>query len=845
MNQQTRPFDFRPVPPRAAHSADVWDHQAISVELTRCLLHNQGKEPGSATRQDWLLATIALVRRTLAARWAAGHGRPDLWQTKRVYYLSMEFLLGRLLTDALRNLGLYDPCREALAKAGHDLEDVAALELDAALGNGGLGRLAACLMDSMATLGIFAQGYGIRFEYGLFSQKIDDGWQVEKPEDWLQHGNPWEFPRSDISHSVPFYGATAPSLPIDGQGAPPWTGTEDVLARAYDIPICGFRSLCVNTLRLWRAEAPRAFDTDKFNEGDHIRALDERIHSENLSRVLYPNDSTEAGRELRFRQEFFFVSASVQDILAQYCIAHDTFDELPDKVAIQINDTHPSLVVPELMRLLIDRHGVPWAKAWEITRHTIAYTNHTLMPEALETWPVRYFERILPRHLQIIYRINAEFLETARRNNPYDQSLIERLSLVDEHGDRRVRMAHLAFVGSHKINGVSRMHTDLVKRTVFADFETVLPGRIVNVTNGITPRRWLAAANPALAELISSRIGSNWLGKLDDLIQLADFADDPEFQQQFLAVKHANKERLARHAMARCGIALNSASLVDVHAKRIHEYKRQLLKLLHAITLYERNRGGRGGDAVQRTIVFAGKAAPGYAMAKLIIKLIHDVADVINNDPMVDGRLRLLFLPDYSVSEAQILLPAADLSEQISTAGTEASGTGNMKLALNGALTIGTLDGANIEIAEAVGHDNFFEFGHTVEEVTALRAAGYQPRIYYEADPELRDAIDMIANGTFSPNEPDRFRPVVDSLLSADHFLVLADYGRYVACQEQIEALYRDPLSWARCAILNVANMGRMSSDRAVSDYAAAIWNVQPLTAQISEPAASEVRRTA
>lgn len=839
MNQQMHPLNFRPDGPFEVHSAEVLDPEPISAELMRCLLHGQGKEPGSATGQDWLLATIALVRQTLAARWAASRGRPDLWQTKRVYYLSMEFLLGRLLTDALRNLGLYDACRTALAQAGHDLEDVAALELDAALGNGGLGRLAACLMDSMATLGIFAQGYGIRFEYGLFSQKIDNGWQVEKPEDWLQHGNPWEFPRSDISHSVPFYGVAAPGSANDEQGVVPWTGTEDVQARAYDIPICGFRSPCVNTLRLWSAEAPCAFDTDKFNEGDHVRALDERIHSENLSRVLYPNDSTEAGRELRFRQEFFFVSASIQDILAQYRNGHETFDELPDKVAIQINDTHPSLVVPELMRLLVDRHGLPWGKAWEITRHTIAYTNHTLMPEALETWPVRYFERILPRHLQIIYRINAEFLETARREISHDQSLIERLSLIDEHGDRRIRMAHLAFVGSHKINGVSRMHTDLMKRTVFADFETVLPGRIVNVTNGITPRRWLAAANPALAELISTRIGSNWLGKLDDLIQLADFADDPEFQQQFLAVKRANKERLARHALGRCGVALSPDSLVDVHVKRIHEYKRQLLKLLHAITLFERIRGGRGSDAVPRTIIFAGKAAPGYAMAKLIIKLIHDVADVINNDPIVDGRLRLLFLPDYSVSEAQIILPAADLSEQISTAGTEASGTGNMKLALNGALTIGTLDGANIEIAEAVGRDNFFGFGHTVQEVAELRAAGYCPRNYYEADPELLSTIDMIASGVFSPNEPDRFRPIVDDLLGPDHFLVLADYGLYMACQEQVEALYHDPLSWARCAILTVANMGRMSSDRAIAEYATRIWNVQSPVSQESDPAAA------
>jgi starch phosphorylase len=815
-------------------------HDSVFAELQRCLLYSVGKDAAQATQRDWFIATTTMVRQLLATQWARSRQQQERWQNKRVYYLSMEFLLGRLLTDALRNLGLYDSCRAALARAGCDLEEMASQETDPALGNGGLGRLAACLMDSLASLGIPAYGYGIRFEYGLFSQEIENGWQIEKPENWLRHGNPWEFAREDVTYAVPFHGTAAPADGAGGEGTPLWTGTEDVLATAYDMPICGFRSTCVNTLRLWSAKASDAFCTQTFNDGDHLRALEQRTQSENISRVLYPGDSTEAGRELRFRQEFFFVSASIQDILADYTAAHEGFDALPDKVAIQINDTHPSMAVAELVRLLIDRYGVGWDKAWDLTRRTIAYTNHTLMPEALETWPVSYFERILPRHLQIIYRINAAFLESVDQAQPADQALIERLSLVDESGERRVRMAHLAFVGSHKVNGVSQMHSDLMKQTVFGDFAALLPDRIVNVTNGVTPRRWLVSANPMLSELISRHIGTNWLGNLDELRRLAGMADDAAFQDEFLAIKQRNKDRFASHVMQRCDTELHPQALLDVHVKRIHEYKRQLLKLLHAITLYNRIGAGQGVAGVPRTILFAGKAAPGYAMAKLIVKLIHDVAAVVNADPRVGDRLRLVFLPGYSVSEAQIIIPAADLSEQISTAGTEASGTGNMKLALNGALTIGTLDGANIEIAEAVGRENFFDFGHTVEEVAALRAGGYDPRTFYEADAELRLAIDMIADGAFAPDEPDLFRPITEGLLGSDHFMVLADYRSYLDCQDRVEAVYADRRTWARRAILNVANMGCMSSDRAVAEYAAKIWHRNPgETEDASAPASA------
>ena len=816
--------------PTHARRADVSDPAAIYAGLERCLMSATGKAPGKATRRDWFLATAMLAREMLTPQWAASRQVQDAWHTKRVYYLSMEFLLGRLLADALRNLGIYEACRAALARAGHQIEDIEDEEVDQGLGNGGLGRLAACLMDSMATLGIAAYGYGMRFEYGLFAQSIKDGWQVEKPDLWLRHGNPWEFPRTDLAYRVPF-GQTHEGV-----------GSDDVYAVAYDMAISGFDSGCVNTLRLWSARARQEFDTDRFNDGDQIRAFENRTDAENLTRVLYPDDSTEAGRQLRLKQEHFFVSASVQDILAQYRAAHDSFDQLPDKVAIQINDTHPALVVAELMRLLVDVHGVAWEQAWDLTQRTVSYTNHTLMPEALETWPVRYFETLLPRHLDIIYRINLEFLQQVEQDHP-DGALLQRISLIDDHGDRRVRMAHLAFVGSHTINGVSAVHTELMKKTVFADFHRLFPSKITNVTNGVTPRRWLGTGNPSLAALITSRIGPNWQHDLDELEGLVELADDPEFRTQFRAIKEDNKRRLAAHAHKRLGIMPSVDSLFDIHVKRIHEYKRQLLKLLHVITLYNRIREGRASQTLPRTVIFAGKAAPGYVMAKLIVKLMHDVANRINNDPAIGDKLKLLFLPNYGVSEAQIIIPAANLSEQISMAGTEASGTSNMKFALNGALTIGTFDGANIEISEAVGRENFFAFGLTVDGIERLMTRGYDPRVVYEHNGELRKVLDMIAEGFFSPTEPTRFKPIIDSLLYSDRFLVLADYESYASCQAGIESLYRNPDAWTRHAILNVARIGRLSSDRAIREYATRIWHAPSLTQSLTDE--SEARRSA
>jgi len=798
----------------------------VRRDLERHLLVLTGKEPDIATGRDWLAAATGLARELLASRWAQSQREQRTWRNKRIHYLSIEFLLGRLLTDTLRNLGMFDSCRVAFADAGLDLQEIAEHERDPALGNGGLGRLAACYLDSLSTLGIAATGYGLRFEYGLFNQQIDDGWQVEKPEHWLRHGNPWEFLRTDLALRVPFCGRVAAAPSGLARSARRWTETEDVIAVPYDMPVSGYRSDCVNTLRLWTARARKEFDLGVFHDGEHARAVAHRTQWESLTRVLYPSDQNEAGRRLRFMQQYFFVSASVQDILRAYLAAHLPLDRLPDKVAIAINDTHPALVVPELVRQLVDEHGLDLEHAWDITQRTVSYTNHTLMPEALESWPVRFFEDLLPRHIEIIYAINDRFLQMVRRCFPQDVDFVRRVSFVDEAGERRVRMAHVAFAGSRRINGVSELHTRLLRTRVFADLDRVLPNRILNVTNGVTPRRWLSQANPELAALITSRIGEGWLRDLDQLERIAAFADDAEFRHAFRGVKRANKERLARHAAQAVGIAVDPASMFDVHVKRIHEYKRQLLKLLHVVAMYHRLREGGAAALPARTVVFSGKAAPGYAMAKLIVKLIHDVADAVNRDLACAGRLRVLFLPNYGVSLAERIIPAADLSEQISTAGTEASGTGNMKLALNGALTIGTRDGANLEIARAVGGENCFVFGLAADEAARLRSNGYDPRATYLSDPELREAVDAIAQGRFSANEPDRFRPLVESLLEYDTFMVLADFPAYLGCQAEVEALYGDVEDWTRRAILNVARMGHLSSDRAIREYAERVWAV-------------------
>ncbi len=817
--------------------AGVYQHERLGLDLESVkhtladrLAHYVGKDAYTATRRDWLHATAYVVRDRLIERYMETARRYYAQDVKSVHYLSLEFLIGRTLTNSLLNLGIYDETRQALADAGIDLDDLCELEYDAALGNGGLGRLAACILDSLATLGLPGYGYGIRYEYGSFYQRIENGYQVEHPENWLRYGNPWEFARPEVLYPVRFHGRVVEYTDEQGVHRKHWVDTQDVMAMAFDTPVPGYGANTVSKLRLWSARATRDFDLTYFNEGNYISAVAEKNESENLSRVLYPDDTTAMGRELRLKQEYFFVSASLQDILNHH-IRHygvEQFDDFPNKVAIHLNDTHPSIAIAELMRILVDIHKLDWDHAWDITRRTFSYTNHTLMPEALETWPVALFEKVLPRHLQIIYEINHRFLRDVAHRFPGDINLLRRMSFIDEGGERYVRMAHLSIVGSHTVNGVSAIHTQLMKDTIFADFDRFYPGRIVNRTNGITPRRWLNQANPLLAQLITARIGNGWITDLAQLRRLAPLADDPEFQQAFRAIKRANKERLARLVARWLGVEVPADALFDVQVKRIHEYKRQLLNVLHVITLYNRLRGNRPADPVPRTVIFAGKAAPSYFLAKLIIKLITQAADVINNDPAVAGLLKVVFIPNYDVSTAMAIIPAADLSEQISMAGTEASGTGNMKLALNGALTIGTWDGANIEIHDEVGEENIFLFGLTAHEIAGLRARGYNPWDCYHRNAELRHVLNMIGQGYFSPEQPDLFQPIVDALTrGGDRYLLLADYASYVACQERIEALYRDPREWTRRAILNVAGMGRFSIDRTVREYAEEIWQVR------------------
>ena len=807
------------------------DRASLRRSLANRLIYSLGKDPITATTRDWFNTTANVVRERLIERWMETMRSYYHSDVKRVYYLSLEFLTGRLLTNSVMNMGIYDDCREALSDLELDLDTLCEIEEDAGLGNGGLGRLAACFLDSMATLSLPGYGYGIRYEYGMFRQRIDHGNQVEQPDNWLRYGDPWEFPRPEVLFPVKFGGHVIGVKDEQGRSRFHWVDTEDVMAMAYDTPVPGYGTPTVNNMRPWSAKASRDFDLKYFNEGNYIKAVEQKNESETLSKVLYPDDTTQMGRELRLKQQYFFVCASLQDILRRFNTDHPNWDDLPDKVAIQLNDTHPSIAIPELMRVLVDIHRVDWDSAWDITRRTFSYTNHTLMPEALETWPVHLLEQILPRHLQIIYEINQRFLDDVRHRWPGDAALQKRVSIVDENAGRRLRMAHLAIVGSHCVNGVAEMHTALMKKTVFADFDRVFPDRFVNVTNGVTPRRWLHHANPDLASAITERIGAGWVRDLSKLQCVAPLAEDAGFRERFREVKHAQKTRLAAVIYSRLNLVVDPASMFDVHVKRIHEYKRQLLNVLHVVTRYNRIREGRDLNPVPRTVIFSGKAAPGYAMAKLIIRLIHGVADVVNHDPAIGDRLKVAFIPDYNVSNAELIVPACDLSEQISTAGTEASGTGNMKLALNGALTIGTLDGANIEIRDAVGGDNIFIFGLTSDEVDLRRADGYNPWDVYQANDELRQALDMIAGGHFSGDAPDRFRPIFDALTAhGDHFLLLADYASYVACQEDVDALYRDEDEWARRAVLNVAQMGRFSSDRAVLEYAERIWHVRPVT---------------
>ena len=802
-------------------------HNAICESMAAHLTYSISKYSAMATTRDWFEIAARTARDRMAERWMETMQTYYREDPKRVYYLSLEFLVGRTFSNAALNLGLHEEFKKALYELGQDIEEVREVEFDAGLGNGGLGRLAACFLDSMATLELPCYGYGIRYEYGMFHQKIEDGQQVEHPDNWLRYGNPWEFPRPEVLYPVKFHGRVVEFKGDDGTVRHHWVDAEEIMAMAFDTPVPGFGGKTVNNMRLWSAKSSRDFDLRYFNQGDYIQAVADKNASENLSKVLYPNDSTEMGKELRLKQQYFFVSASLQDILYRYKKHHPTWDDLPDKVAIQLNDTHPAISIAELMRLLVDIHGLSWDHAWGLTTRTFSYTNHTLMPEALETWKVSLFENVLPRHLEIIYAINFHFLRQVTHAFPGDNDLLRRMSLIDENGERRIRMAHLAIVGSHTVNGVAQLHSDLMKSTIFADFDRLSPGKFLNMTNGITPRRWLNQANPALASLITSHIGSDWICHLDQLAKLRKLADDTAFRKAFGAVKRANKQQLADMIQDTLAIRVNPDSLFDIQIKRIHEYKRQLLNVLHVVTLYNRIRQGTHPDAVPRTVIIGGKAAPGYAMAKRIIRLINNVAEIVNNDPLIGDRLKLVFIPNYNVSNAERIVPAADLSEQISTAGTEASGTGNMKLSLNGALTIGTLDGANVEIMEEVGEANFFLFGLTTEEVAAQRQAGYNPWDHYHGNPELKQVLDMIGSGYFSPDEPDRFQPIVDALLRyGDHYLLLADYASYVACQDRVGKLYQQQDKWIRTAILNVAGMGKFSSDRTIRQYAEQIWHV-------------------
>jgi glycogen phosphorylase len=800
--------------------------EALREEIVAKLTYSCGKHVGAAVDHDWYIATALAVRDRIVDRWLEANRQTEADRKKRVYYLSVEFLIGRLLFDTLTNLGIVDSTREALAGLGVDLEHLRKLEPDAALGNGGLGRLAACYMDSMAALAVPAYGYGIRYEHGLFKQRINDGWQRELPEDWLAFGNPWEFGRPEVEYSVRFGG----SVEYFGGGETAravWYPAERVLAVAYDTPFAGWRGRHVNTLRLWSAHATDPIRLKAFNQGDYVGATAARAEAEAISRVLYPSDATPSGQELRLRQEYFFTSSSLQDIVHRHVAEFGSLETLPQHAAIQLNDTHPAIAVAELMRILVDEHDFSWGEAWPITKATLSYTNHTLLPEALESWPASLLGRLLPRHLQIIYLINWMHLTDAKQAGMTDPAALASVSLIHEDPEKRVRMGHLAFVGSHKINGVSALHTDLMRRTVFRDLDAVLPGRIVNKTNGITFRRWLYEANPELTALITSTVGETVLDHPERLEEIASLAGNAGFAARYATCRGHNKDRLAKRIRELTGVRVDANAIFDVQVKRIHEYKRQLLNILETIALYQAIRAEPAAQWVPRVKIFAGKAASSYDRAKLIIKLANDVGRVVNADPVMGDRLKVVFIPNYTVSLAEEIISAADLSEQISTAGMEASGTGNMKLALNGALTIGTLDGANIEICERVGAENLFIFGLTADEVERNRQARLTGRTAAAASPRLSEALQSLGQGVFSPDDPTRFHSLVDAVLDYDPFMVAADFEGYWAAQRAVDALWREPAAWWRAGILNTARMGWFSSDRAVREYAQEIWGVE------------------
>lgn len=798
-------------------------HESLLDHLT----YDMAKDMYSATPHDKFTAVALSVREQLVEKWILTQQKYYNVDAKRVYYLSLEFLLGRLLRNYILNLNMFDDYYRAVEVLGMPLKDIIEQEWDAGLGNGGLGRLAACFIDSLATLQYPGYGYGIRYEYGIFTQKIQDGWQVESPDNWLRYGNPWEFPRPELLYNIKFYGRVNTISSGGARFRMEWVDGDEVMAMAYDYPVPGFRNNTVNTLRLWSAKSTRDFNLDYFNSGDYVKAMESKSNSESISKVLYPNDTSLAGKELRLKQQYFFVSATIKDIIRRFKKFHHSFKEFPDEVAIQLNDTHPSIAIAELMRILLDEEFLGWEDAWDITKNTFAYTNHTVLPEALEVWSEGLFAYLLPRHLQIIQEINRRFMISVQERFPGQDHRLEQMSIITGWNEKYINMARLAIVGSHTVNGVSALHSEILKTSVFKNFYEMYPEKFTNVTNGITPRRWLLQANPELARLITSAIGDKWLTRLEELRRLEPFADDGEFCKRFEQIKLTNKEYLARYLRDVFGIKMCHTFMLDAQIKRFHEYKRQMLNILHAITLYNRLREGRANwDYPARVILFAGKTAPAYYICKLIIKLIHHVGEAINADPIVSKRLQMIFVPNYGVTLAQRVIPAAELSEQISTAGYEASGTGNMKFTLNGALTIGTLDGANVEIREEVGEENFFLFGLKAEEIMNLRHH-YNPREYYEQNPELKQAIDQIASGYFTPAQRDLFKPLVSSLLDFDRFFVLADYASYVECQERVSRTYLEEKRWNKMAILNVARSGKFSSDRAIKEYAEKIWKIR------------------
>jgi starch phosphorylase len=803
--------------------------KALQQAMLDHLYYTIAKDIPSANFLDVFRACALVARDRLVQRWMRTLRTYYERDVKRVYYLSAEYLPGRYLGKNLLNLGLYDTAKELLSEFDIDIEEMLAEENDPGLGNGGLGRLAACFLDSMATLGLPGYGYGIRYEFGIFEQEIRDGWQIEHPDAWLKYGNPWEFPRHEYTVEVNFYGHVEETVDAHGNLQVHWTDTKKVLGVPYDTPIAGHNNNTVNTMRLWSARASKELDFAVFNDGDYRRAVEEKAISESISKVLYPNDESREGRELRLKQQYFFVCCSIQDIIRRYKKTHDTFDDFSDAAAIQLNDTHPAIAVAELMRVLVDVEGVPWEKAWEQTTQTFGYTNHTLLAEALEKWPVSMFERLLPRHLKIIYEINRRFMKQVHVHAPDDDAVKKRMSIIEDGDDPKIRMANLAVVGSHSVNGVAELHSKLIREQLLPEFAQMWPEKFNNKTNGVTPRRWLLLCNRRLSEAITARIGDGWVTDLTELEGLLDYVDDAEFLAELRDIKRLNKQRLIDHVRKHNQVELDPDSIFDVQVKRLHQYKRQLLNCLHIIALYAQIKDDPNGDYVPRTFIFGGKAAPGYAMAKLHIKLINDVADIVNNDPVVDDRIKVAFVENYNVSLAEIIIPAADISEQISMAGKEASGTGNMKFAMNGALTMGTLDGANIEIREQVGEENFFRFGMTADEVQELKASGYDPRTYIDQSPLLERAIGMIERGFFSPEEPGRFADVVRELRENDTYMLCADFDDYVRAQREAADAYRDQEDWARRTLFNIANTGTFSSDRTIRQYAEDIWDVEPV----------------